>query len=102
MDSYTPSPENMRASDHLSPGDIRKGLQELSDKIRTLQARANATTADSTHHYHEHIAALETKRAKLAAKLGESDDHASSTWQDVRNGIDQIKEEIKGLFGKEN
>ncbi|KAA9339155.1 hypothetical protein F0P96_00540 [Hymenobacter busanensis] len=93
--SYTPHPENMRAPGHLSPNELRQALDELDAKIKTLNARANATTADSPHHYHEHAAALEAKRSKLAEQLGSTaDDAPGSVWSDIKRGIDVLRQDI--------
>ena len=101
MNSYPPKPENVRAPEHLSQNEIRKSLEELDGKIKILQARAHATTADSNHTYHEHIAALERKRSLIAEKLeasGSDNDPNSSTWSDIKNGIDSLTSDIKKIW----
>ena len=98
MDTYHLKPENMRAPDNLSSDEIRKSLTELDNKIKTLQARVNATTADSNHTYHEHIAALETKRALIASKIDEKHPEGHSAWTDIKNGIENLKNDIKKLI----
>ncbi|WP_400191649.1 hypothetical protein [Hymenobacter sp. B81] len=93
--SYTPTPENMRAPGNLSPAELRLALDELDAKIKTLNARANATTAHSPHHYHEHAAALEAKRHKLAQQLAGTDANAQgSVWTDIKRGIDTLRDDI--------
>ncbi|WP_299823701.1 hypothetical protein [uncultured Pontibacter sp.] len=88
----------MRAPDHLTKDEIQKSLNELDNKIKTLRGRANATTADSNHTYHEHIAALERKRELIANKLNDSED-TQSKWQDLKTGLDNLKDDIGKLFG---
>lgn len=90
----------MRAPVHLSPNELRQALDELDAKIKTLNARANATTAQSPHHYHEHAAALEAKRSKLAAQLGSADatDTHGSVWTDLKRGIDALRDDISKLL----
>lgn len=90
-------PENMRAPSHLSRAEIEQSLAELDSKIKTLKARVNATTADSTHTYHEHIAALEAKRELIAQKLGDTED-SQTKWQGLRDGLDKLKNEMDNLF----
>ncbi|MCC9166383.1 hypothetical protein [Pontibacter harenae] len=97
MDRYPLKPEHMRAPDNLSRDEIKQSLDELDSKIKVLQGRANATTADSNHTYHQHIEALETKRSMIAQKLDiAEDDH--SKWQDIKDGIDKLKTELEQLF----
>ena len=100
MNSYPPKPENVRAPEHLSPNENRKSLDELDGKIKILKGRANATAADSTHTYHEHIAALEKKRALIASKMDESkDDSNTSTWTDIKHSIESLTNDIKKIWG---
>lgn len=96
MDTYHLKPENMRAPNHLSREEIQKSLEELDNKIKTLKGRANATTADSSHTYHEHIAALEKKRGLIADKLQVSGDDTSG-WQNLRSGLDDLHRDADKL-----
>jgi hypothetical protein len=100
MNSYPPKPENVRAPEHLSPKEIRKSLEELDGKIKILQGRAHATASDSNHTYHEHIAALEKKRALIASKMDQSkDDPNTSTWTDIKTSIENLTNDIKKIWG---
>ncbi len=102
MTSYPTKPENVRAPANLSQGDIRKSLEELDGKIKVLKGRAHATASDSNHTYHEHIAALEKKRALIAGKLkdtSDEDDVNSSTWTDIKSGIESLTNDIKNIWG---
>lgn len=87
----------MRAPNHLSREEVQKSLEELDNKIKVLKGRANATTADSNNTYHEHIAALEKKRELIAQKMGDNEPD-SSTWQDLRNGIDKLRNDVDKFF----
>ena len=98
MDTYNLKPENMRAPEHLNEEEARKSLEELDAKIKVLQGRAHATTADSHHTYHEHIAALEAKRALIAQKLENSPPATDSTWQEIKNSLEDLSDSIKKLF----
>jgi len=99
MNSYPPKPENVRAPEHLSANEIRKSLEELDGKIKILQARAQATTVDSNHTYHEHIAALEKKRALIAGKMDTSqDDSDTSTWTSIKHSIEELTQDIKKIW----
>ncbi len=91
-------PENMRAPANLSREDIQKSLDELDGKIKVLKGRAHATTADSNHTYHEHIAALEAKRSLIAQKLDDTSDDYQEKWQDLRKGIDNLNNDIEGFM----
>ncbi|MFC6999227.1 sll1863 family stress response protein [Rufibacter roseus] len=91
-------PENMRAPQHLNEKEIRQSLEELDNKIKVLQGRANATTADSNNTYHEHIAALEAKRALIAGKLNDTSSANEGTWKEIKNSIDDLGESIKKMF----
>ncbi|WP_276496500.1 hypothetical protein [Pontibacter litorisediminis] len=87
----------MRAPDHLTKGEIQKSLDELDSKIKTLKARVNATAADSNHTYHEHIAGLERKRALIASKMDKAED-SQTTWQDLRDGLDDLNKDLDNMF----
>ncbi|NDK56641.1 sll1863 family stress response protein [Pontibacter fetidus] len=97
MDTYNLKPEHMRAPDNLTREEIQKSLDELDGKIKTLRAKVNATTADSNHTYHEHIAALEKKRELIANKLNDTED-TQDKWHNLRSGLDTLKNEIENLF----
>ncbi|RAU81685.1 sll1863 family stress response protein [Pontibacter arcticus] len=97
MDTYKMNPDNMRAPNNLSPEEIRKSLEELDAKIKTLKAKVNATTADSNHTYHEHIAALEKKRSLLTDKLNSSEENQSK-WQDIRTSINSLLDDVNNIF----
>ena len=87
----------MRAPDNLTREEIKKSLEELDSKIKTLRGRVNATTADSNHTYHEHIAALERKRELIAEKLNDKED-TQSKWQNLKNGLDDLKDDVNRYF----
>lgn len=97
MDNYPLKPESMRAPNNLSREEVQRSLDELDNKIKVLKGRANATTADSNNTYHEHIAALERKRELIAQKM-DTQEQSSSTWQDLRNGIDKLKNDVDNFF----
>ncbi|WP_026463803.1 hypothetical protein [Adhaeribacter aquaticus] len=99
MNSYPPKPESVRAPEHLSPNEIRQSLEELDGKIKILQGRAHATAADSNHTYHQHIAALERKRALISEKLNQSgNDTSNSAWTEIKSGIDGLANDIKKIW----
>ena len=98
MNTYNLNPEHMRAPDNLTREEIQKSLEELDSKIKTLRGRVNATTADSNHTYHEHIAALERKRELIAEKLHDKED-TPSKWQNLKSGLDTLKNDANKLFG---
>ena len=87
----------MRAPNHLTKEEVQKSLEELDSKIKVLRGRVNATTADSNHTYHEHIAALERKRELIAEKLNDAED-TQSKWNDLKSGLDNLKDDIGKLF----
>ena len=78
--------------------EIKKSLEELDGKIRTLKARVQATTVDSNHTYHEHIAALETKRALIAEKLDSPETKTQSAWDEIKKKTDNLGEDLRGLI----
>jgi len=102
--TYTPHPEHMRAP-QLNEHELHQALDELTAKIKILQNRAHTTTAHSEATYHEHIAALEVKRAQLEQQLGsakkskeDSGDQQTSTWDEIRRGIDNLRKDLQNLF----
>ena len=98
MDTYNLKPENMRAPAQLSEADVKRSLDELDNKIKTLKAKVHATTADSNHTFHEHISALEAKRALIAEKLGSPEEKTQSAWDEIKKKIDNLGEDLRGLI----
>jgi predicted mannosyl-3-phosphoglycerate phosphatase (HAD superfamily) len=99
MSTYPPKPENVRAPENLSANEIRQSLEELDNKIKVLKARTHATTVDSNHTYHEHIANLEKKRALIAGKLDTSkDDNDTSAWSSIKNSVEDLTNDIKKIW----
>ena len=90
-------PENMRVPEHLTKGEVQKSLDELDNKIRTLKARVNATTADSNHTYHEHIAGLERKRELILQKMGDPNNNEQH-WSDLHKNIGNLHNDADGLM----
>jgi archaellum component FlaC len=102
MDTYK-KPEHMRAPENLSALEIKKSLEELDNKIKTLKARVNATASDSNHNYHEHIAALEVKRAKIAEKIASPETQTQTAWDEIKKNINNLGDDLRNLiagFGK--
>ena len=87
----------MKAPAHLTREEIQQSLDELDSMIKVLKGRAHATAADSNHTYHEHIAGLEKKRELIASKLADAEDN-QSTWHELRDGLDNLKNDITNLF----
>jgi hypothetical protein len=101
--SHIPNPEHVRMPQHLNAESLRLALDELDGKIKTLRNRAHATTATSQHTYHEHIASLEAKRAKLAEKLGPrpapgAEDAPHSAWEEIMRGIDNLRDDLRNII----
>lgn len=99
MSAYPPKPEHVRAPEHLTLEEIRKSLDELDGKIKILQGRAHATAADSNHTYHQHIAALEKKRALIASKMDEAKEEDNGTWAEIKHSIESLAQDLKKIWG---
>ncbi|WP_299754528.1 hypothetical protein [uncultured Pontibacter sp.] len=97
MDNYPIKPENMRAPDHLTKGEVQKSLDELDNKIKTLKGRINATAADSNHTYHEHIAGLERKRELIIQKMGDPSNEQQH-WKDLHNNINDLHSDADNMI----
>ena len=86
----------------LSATNLRLALDELDAKIKTLHNRAHATAAGSTNTYETHAAALEAKRARLAAQLTEGNTPTSGsehgTWQQLRQDIENLGHDVQALL----
>ena len=89
----------MRAPEHLTKGEVQKSLDELDNKIKTLKARVNATTADSNHTYHEHIAGLERKRELIVQKLGDPNSNQNQQhWSDLHHNISDLHNDADNMM----
>ncbi len=87
----------MKAPAHLTRDEIQRSLDELDSKIKVLKGRANATASDSNHTYHQHIAGLERKRELIMTKFASAED-TQSTWDELREGLDNLKNDLSRLF----
>lgn len=87
----------MRAPDHLTKGEVQKSLDELDNKIKTLKARAHATTADSNHTYHEHIAGLERKRELIIQKMGDPNNDQQH-WSSLHSNIHDLHNDADDMM----
>lgn len=87
----------------LSADDLHQALGELDAKIQTLRNRARATAAGSPSTYQQHADALETKRAQLAAQLGQvpaasADGAEPGAWAQIRQGIESLGDDVRRLL----
>ena len=84
----------------LSAANLHLALDELDAKIKTLHNRAHATVAGSTNTYEVHAAALEAKRARLAAQLTQAAPPPSEpgTWQQLRRDIENLGNDVQALL----
>jgi len=87
---------------HLSATNLRQALDELDAKIHTLRQRAHATAAGSPATYQAHADALEAKRARLAAQLGDHTDSGSAddpgVWISIWRGIEALREDLRNIL----
>jgi hypothetical protein len=97
MDTYKLNPDHMRAPDHLTREEVQRSLDELDSKLKTLRGRVNATTAESSHTYHEHIAALERKRELIAGKMGDSDE-SQQKWKDLHGNLGNLHNDADNII----
>jgi chromosome segregation ATPase len=97
MDTYKLNPEHMRAPEHLTREEVQRSLDELDSKISTLRGRVNATTADSNHTYHEHIAALERKRELIASKIGDTEE-SQQKWNDLHTNLGDLHTDADNII----
>ena len=82
----------------LSETDLRRALDELDAKIRTLHNRTHATAAGSPSTHEAHPVALEAKRARLAEQLNQADSAETSAWDHIRQGIENLRDDIKKVL----
>lgn len=97
MDTYNMKPENMRAPDGLTKGEVQKSLDELDSKIKTLRGRLNATTAGSSNTYQEHITALERKRELIVDKMGDPNNQQEH-WNSLHRNIYDLHSEADNML----
>ena len=99
--SSIPSPDAQRPP-QLSEYDLRQALTELDTKIQTLHNRAHTTAAGSPNTYEAHARALEAKRALLAEQLDQAptppDGSEPSLWNQIRRGIDGLREDLRNIL----
>ncbi|MBF9140929.1 hypothetical protein [Hymenobacter properus] len=93
------TPIHQRAP-QLSEAELHQALEELDAKIQTLRNRAQATVAGSASTHEQHADALETKRAQLAAQLGQhtTEGGDSGMLSSIRHGIESLRDDVRGLL----
>ncbi|MBN2428829.1 MAG: hypothetical protein JXK94_10885 [Deltaproteobacteria bacterium] len=73
-------------------------MVEWDNQIERLKEKAESATSEAKFEYSKTIAALRGKRDQAAEKLQGIAMASDDDWEDMKDGAEQIWDEVKGLF----
>ena len=75
-------------------------MDEWNVEIDKLQAKADQAEAEAKIEYHEQIEDLRAKRKEVEAKIAEVQQAGEGAWEDLKQGLENSWEILKGAFAK--
>ena len=75
---------------------LRRTLDALNAKIKTLYNRAHATVAGSPNACEAHATALGAKRVQLAGQLAQAP--APNGWFQIQHGTETLRHDVRELL----
>jgi predicted RNase H-like nuclease (RuvC/YqgF family) len=79
---------------------LKAKLDEWNAEIDKLQAKADQAEAGAKIEYQEQIEDLQAKRKDVEAKIAEMQEAGEGAWEDLRQGLENSWEILKGAFAK--
>lgn len=73
-------------------------LNDLNDKIKGLQAKAEQAGADTKAKYNEIIEGPQKKQGEAQNKLHDLKSKSADAWEDVKSGMDAALENLKNSY----
>ncbi|MCR4291516.1 MAG: apolipoprotein A1/A4/E family protein, partial [Candidatus Kuenenia sp.] len=73
-------------------------LNDLNDKIKGLQAKAEQAGSDTKAKYNEIIEGLQKRQGEAQNKLNDLKSKSADAWEDVKSGMDAALENLKNSY----
>ncbi|OHC12984.1 MAG: hypothetical protein A3K25_08175, partial [Planctomycetes bacterium RIFOXYB12_FULL_42_10] len=73
-------------------------LNDLNDKIKGLQSKAEQAGTDIKAKYNEIIEGLRKKQEEAQNKLNDLKSKSADAWEDVKSGMDAALENLKNSY----
>lgn len=78
--------------------EVEATLNDLNDKIKALQAKAEQAGTDTKAKYNEIIEGLRKKQEEAQNKLNDLKSKSADAWEDVKSGMDAALENLKKSY----
>ena len=78
--------------------DAESTLNDLNDKIKGLQSKAEQAGTDTKAKYNEIIEGLRKKQEEAQNKLNDLKSKSADAWEDVKSGMDAALENLKNSY----
>lgn len=78
--------------------DAESTLNDLNDKIKGLQSKAEQAGTDTKAKYNEIIEGLRKKQGEAQNKLNDLKSKSADAWEDVKSGMDAALENLKNSY----
>lgn len=73
-------------------------LNDLNDKIKGLQVKAEQAGSDTKAKYNEIIEGLQKKQGEAQNRLNDLKSKSADAWEDVKSGMDAALENLKNSY----
>jgi len=78
--------------------DAESTLNDLNDKIKGLQSKAEQAGTDTKAKYNEIIKGLRKKQEEAQNKLNDLKSKSADAWEDIKSGMDAALENLKNSY----
>ncbi len=78
--------------------DAESTLNDLNDKIKGLQSKAEQAGTDTKAKYNEIIEGLRKKQGEAQNKLNDLKAKSADAWEDIKSGMDAALENLKNSY----
>jgi peptidoglycan hydrolase CwlO-like protein len=79
---------------------LKAKMDEWNAEIDKLQAKADQAEAEAKIEYQEQIDDLKAKRKEMELKIAELQQAGEGAWEDLKQGLENSWEILKGAFAK--
>lgn len=80
--------------------DAESTLNDLNDKIKGLQSKAEQAGTDTKSKYNEIIEGLRKKQGEAQNKLNDLKSKSADAWEDIKSGMDAALENLKNSYNE--
>ena len=79
---------------------VQAQIREWEAKLDLLHAKADKATADAKIKYMKEIDKLKQQKTHIEEQLAEIRDAGEDIWEDIKDKLDDVQEEMLGIFHK--